>query len=118
MVDTRTDETAANIAITMLHQYDVLITRLIEAQKQRFLDEGGIKEQMYRARMQSRGGYPNYGSQSPRSDQSDQSPQRPRRPQSPRSLGALRVIRAIRDLRVLRSFLSDLSDYSWSSLFL
>ena len=73
MVDTRTDETAANIAITMLHQYDVLITRLIEAQKQRFLDEGGIKEQMYRARMQSRGGYPNYGSQSPRSDQSNQS---------------------------------------------
>ncbi len=76
MVDTRTDETAANIAITMLHQYDVLITRLIEAQKQRFLDEGGIKEQMYRARMQSRGGYPNYGSQSPRSSQSSPSPPR------------------------------------------
>ena len=56
VVDTRSDETAANIAITMLHQFDVLITRLIEAQKQRFLDEGGIKEQMYRARMQARGG--------------------------------------------------------------
>ena len=76
MVDTRTDETAANIAITMLHQYDVLITRLIEAQKQRFLDEGGIKEQMYRARMQSRGGYPNYGNQSPQSSRSDQSNQK------------------------------------------
>lgn len=37
MVDTRTDETAANIAITMLHQFDVLITRLIETQKRRFL---------------------------------------------------------------------------------
>ena len=73
MVDTRTDETAANIAITMLHQYDVLITRLIEAQKQRFLDEGGIKEQMYRARMQSRGGYPNYGNQSSQKTQSSQS---------------------------------------------
>ncbi len=50
MVDTRTDETAANIAITMLHQFDVLITALIERQKRRFLEEGGIKEQMYKAR--------------------------------------------------------------------
>ena len=54
MVDTRSAETAANIAITMLHQFDVLITRLIEAQKRRFLEEGGIKEQMYRARIQAR----------------------------------------------------------------
>lgn len=53
-VNNRTDETIANIAITMLHQFDVLITRLIEAQKQRFLEEGGIKEQMYRARVQYR----------------------------------------------------------------
>jgi four helix bundle suffix protein len=80
MVDTRTDETAANIAITMLHQYDVLITRLIEAQKQRFLDEGGIKEQMYRARIQARGGFPNYGSQSNQSTQSSQiTPSSPRK---------------------------------------
>ena len=56
VVDTRSAETAANIAITMLHQFDVLITSLIEAQKRRFLAEGGIKEQMYRARMQARGG--------------------------------------------------------------
>jgi four helix bundle suffix protein len=49
-VETRSAETVANIAITMLHQFDVLITALIERQKQRFLREGGIKEQMYRAR--------------------------------------------------------------------
>lgn len=73
MVDTRSAETAANIAITMIHQFDVLITRLIEAQKRRFLEEGGIKEQMYRARMQARGGYPNYGGQNNRSAQSAQS---------------------------------------------
>lgn len=54
MVDTRTDETAANIAITMLHQFDVLITRLIETQKRRYLEEGGIKEQMYQARLHHR----------------------------------------------------------------
>ena len=41
MVDTRSAETAANIAITMLHQFDVLITSLIEAQKRRFLAESG-----------------------------------------------------------------------------
>ncbi|MBQ7462906.1 MAG: four helix bundle suffix domain-containing protein [Bacteroidaceae bacterium] len=32
-----------------------MITRLIETLKQRFLQEGGIKEQMYKARMQQRG---------------------------------------------------------------
>jgi four helix bundle suffix protein len=85
VVDTRSDETAANIAITMLHQFDVLITRLIEAQKQRFLDEGGIKEQMYRARMQSRGGYPNYGNQGSQKNQSTPSDQStPSSPSSPK----------------------------------
>jgi four helix bundle suffix protein len=77
VVDTRSDETAANIAITMLHQFDVLITRLIEAQKQRFLDEGGIKEQMYRARMQARGATQNQSAQSTRRTQS--APSSPRK---------------------------------------
>lgn len=54
MVGSRSDETAANIAITMLHQFDVMITRLIEAQKKAFLAEGGIKEQMYKARVNYR----------------------------------------------------------------
>lgn len=49
-VETRSAETIANIAITMLHQFDYMITNLIEAQKQRFLQNGGIKEQMYQAR--------------------------------------------------------------------
>lgn len=43
VVDTRSAETAANIAITMLHQFDVLITSLIEAQKRRFLAEGASR---------------------------------------------------------------------------
>ena len=46
----RTDETIANIAITLIHQCDVLIRGLIEWQKQNFLENGGIKEEMYRAR--------------------------------------------------------------------
>lgn len=87
MVETRSAETAANIAITMLHQFDVLITRLIETQKRRFIEEGGIKEQMYRARMQARGGYSDYWSreQRDRSSRSDQSSQSARSSQSSQS---------------------------------
>ena len=58
-LDERSDETIANIAITLLHQYDYLITRLIETQKRRFLEEGGIKEEMYRARIAVKNGYRN-----------------------------------------------------------
>lgn len=46
----RTDETIANIAITLIHQCDVLIKGLIEWQKKNFLENGGIKEELYRAR--------------------------------------------------------------------
>ena len=46
----RSDETIANIAITLIHQCDVLIKGLIEWQKRNFLENGGIKEEMYRAR--------------------------------------------------------------------
>ena len=46
----RSDETIANIAITLIHQCDVLIKGLIEWQKKNFLENGGIKEEMYRAR--------------------------------------------------------------------
>ncbi|UKK47844.1 four helix bundle suffix domain-containing protein [Prevotella sp. E9-3] len=46
----RSDETIANIAITLIHQCDVLIRGLIEWQKRDFIENGGIKEEMYRAR--------------------------------------------------------------------
>ena len=46
----RSDETIANIAITLIHQCDVLIKGLIEWQKKNFLENGGIKEERYRAR--------------------------------------------------------------------
>ena len=47
----RSDETVANIAIILIHQTDYLITRLFERLKQDFIKEGGVKEQMYKARM-------------------------------------------------------------------
>lgn len=46
----RSAETIANIAITLIHQCDVLIRGLIEWQKRDFKAHGGIKEEMYRAR--------------------------------------------------------------------
>lgn len=50
----RTDETIANIAITLIHQCDVMIRGLIEWKKRNFLEQGGIKEEMYRARKEWR----------------------------------------------------------------
>ena len=46
----RSAETIANIAITLIHQCDVLIRGLIEWKKRNFLEHGGIREEMYRAR--------------------------------------------------------------------
>lgn len=51
----RSAETIANIAITLIHQEDVLLRGLIEWMKRQFLQQGGIKEEMYRARTQARG---------------------------------------------------------------
>ena len=46
----RSDEVIANLAITLIHQCDVLIRGLIEWKKRDFLKRGGIKEEMYKAR--------------------------------------------------------------------
>lgn len=50
----RKPSTIANIAIILIHQADVLLERLIERQKADFLESGGIREQMTRARLQYR----------------------------------------------------------------
>ena len=55
----RSDETIANIAITLIHQCDVLLRGMIEWMKRDFIENGGIKEEMFRARKewQRRNGY-------------------------------------------------------------
>lgn len=63
----RSAETVANIAIILIHQADVLLYRLIERQKADFLRQGGIREQMTKARLQYRN---NQSSQSSRSSRS------------------------------------------------
>ena len=62
-IPSRSDETIANIAITLIHQEDVLLKGYIEWLKRKFLANGGFKEQMYRARTQYRGygGHGAYG---------------------------------------------------------
>lgn len=50
----RSDETICNIAITLIHQTDVFLRRYIGRLKQDFLKNGGIKEQMYHARVRNR----------------------------------------------------------------
>ncbi len=48
----RSDETIANIAIVLIHQTDTLLGRLLEKRKADFIQQGGIKEEMYKARME------------------------------------------------------------------
>ncbi len=50
----RSDETICNIAITLIHQADLLLRRYIEKLQQDFLENGGIKEQMDNARVSYR----------------------------------------------------------------
>lgn len=44
----------ANIAITLIHQTDVFLRKLIDRLKKDFVENGGIKEEMYRARTEWR----------------------------------------------------------------
>lgn len=48
-------ETIANIAITLIHQTDWLLNKLIEKQEIQFVENGGVKEQMTKARKEYRG---------------------------------------------------------------
>jgi len=45
------DEELANLCITLIHQATYMLRRLLERQQQQFLTEGGIREQMTRARI-------------------------------------------------------------------
>ncbi|MBD5303915.1 MAG: four helix bundle suffix domain-containing protein [Muribaculaceae bacterium] len=49
------DVELSNVAITLIHQTDRMLGSLIELLKKDFLEKGGIKEAMYRARIEARG---------------------------------------------------------------
>ena len=79
----RSDETIANIAITLIHQCDVLLRGMIEWMKRDFIENGGIKEEMFRARKewQRRNGY--YGANGINGSNGPSQPNRPIRPIEP-----------------------------------
>lgn len=52
------NEMVANMAITLIHQTDVFLRRLIEKAKNDFLNSGGIREQMTRGRLEYRKSHP------------------------------------------------------------
>ena len=49
-VKLRSDETVANIAITLIHQTDAMLRKFIDRLKRDFMENGGLREEMYRAR--------------------------------------------------------------------
>ena len=50
LAETRNDEVIANMVIVLLHQEDVLLRKHIEKQISRFVDEGGFRESLTKAR--------------------------------------------------------------------
>ena len=48
------DEEYCNMCITLINQATYMLKRLLERQQQQYLHQGGIKEQMYRARINYR----------------------------------------------------------------
>lgn len=53
-IELRNDETIANICLTLLYQEDYLLKKLFDKLKEKFLTEGGISEQMTKARLEYR----------------------------------------------------------------
>lgn len=45
------DETVANVMITEIRQLDAMIASLLDTMEKQFLSEGGLKESMYKARL-------------------------------------------------------------------
>lgn len=52
------DEELSNLCITLINQATYMLRRLIEKQQQQFLQEGGVREQMTRARLNYRNNNP------------------------------------------------------------
>lgn len=71
------DEEFCNLCITLINQATYLLRRLLERQQQQFLEQGGIKEQMFRARL-------NYRNQT--NPTRPTSPTRPSSPTSPSTI--------------------------------
>lgn len=56
VIEKRNDEPTANLAITLIHQTDVVLRKLIERLEKDFVEQGGIRERMTAARLGYRQG--------------------------------------------------------------
>ena len=54
IAQTRSDEVVANMAIVLIHQADVLLTRFIQYQYTHFVENGGFREHLTNARLKFR----------------------------------------------------------------
>lgn len=54
LMDRLDDEELANLCITLINQATYMLRKLIEKQQQQFLEEGGVREQMTKARLSYR----------------------------------------------------------------
>ena len=50
-IDRRSDEAIANITLTLIHQFDSMMGRLLDRLQKDFVEKGGIREQMTAARL-------------------------------------------------------------------
>lgn len=71
----RNAEVFCNTALTLYHQLDYMLYCVMERAKAIFLQKGGIREEMYRARMAARNNNPNQVNPKDRKIQSNQSNQ-------------------------------------------
>jgi len=55
-IEQRSDEAIANIAITLIHQFDTMMGKFIARLEKDFVEQGGIREQMTTARLGYRNG--------------------------------------------------------------
>ena len=53
-IETRSAETIANIAITLIHQEDFMLRNLLNRLQDDFVKHGGIKKRMFQARLNYR----------------------------------------------------------------
>ena len=70
-----TDEEIANLCITLTHQAIYMLHKLLITMQQRFITEGGIREQMLKARLNYRNTQNNQSTQNNQNNQSTQSNQ-------------------------------------------
>ncbi|MDE6498427.1 MAG: four helix bundle suffix domain-containing protein [Muribaculaceae bacterium] len=66
-------EEFCNLCITLINQCTYMLRRLLQRQQEQFLEAGGIKERMYRARVEYRQNLNRASDRSDKSDMSDQS---------------------------------------------